>query len=94
MENTTTAPKTVAINIAANTKLEEILRIFDAQKKNLQNLKDTTLSQRLKKVKKLREVIMNKREQIQQALYADFKKPALQVDLTEIYPIIMEAKNF
>lgn len=94
MENTATATKTVAVNIAPNTKLEEILRIFDAQKKNLQNLKDTTLSQRLKKVKKLREVILSKREKIQHALYADFRKPAIQVDITEIYPIINEAKNF
>ena len=94
MENTATATQAPVVQIAPNTKLEEILRIYDAQRKNFQHVKDSTLSQRLKKIKKLRQVILSKREEIQKALLADFRKPALQVDFTEIYPIIAEAKNF
>ena len=45
---TATAP--LSIPIAPNTKLEEILRIFDAQKKNFQNVKNTSVSERLKKM--------------------------------------------
>ncbi len=93
MEVTTSAP-VQNIPISPNTKLEEILRIFDAQKKNFQNVKDTTVAQRLKKIKKLRQVVMAKREKIQKALWDDFQKPALQVDITEIYPIVAEAKNY
>lgn len=48
METTTTVT-TPHIPIAPNTKLEEILRIYDAQKKNFQNVKNTTIAQRLKK---------------------------------------------
>lgn len=93
MEVTVSAPAK-SIPISPNTKLEEILRIFDAQMKNKQNVKDSTISQRLKKIKKLRQVVMAKREQIQKAMWEDFQKPALQVDITEIYPIIAEAKNY
>lgn len=93
MEATATANAT-HIPIAPNTKLEEILRIYDAQKKNFQNVKNTTVAQRLKKIKKLRQVVLANREKIQQALWADFHKPALQVDISEIYPILSEAKNF
>lgn len=91
---TATATTTPAIPIAPNTKLEEILRIYDAQKKNLQNIKNTSPADRLKKIKKLRQVVYEKREKIQQALWNDFHKPALQVDVSEIYPVIAEAKNF
>lgn len=93
METTTTVT-TPHIPIAPNTKLEEILRIYDAQKKNFQNVKNTTIAQRLKKIKKLRQVVLANREKIQAALWADFHKPALQVDISEVYPVIAEAKNF
>ena len=91
---TATATAAPVVPIAPNTKLEEILRIFDAQKKNFQNVKNTTVAERLKKIKKLRQVVYAKREKIQEALWTDFHKPATQVDLTEIVPIISEAKNF
>ncbi|MFN8287015.1 MAG: aldehyde dehydrogenase family protein [Chitinophagales bacterium] len=93
MEVTVSAPAK-SIPISPNTKLEEILRIYDAQQKNKQNVKDTSISQRLKKIKKLRKTVLAKREEIQQALWADFHKPAMQVDITEIYPIISECKHF
>ena len=91
---TATATPVKEIPIAPNTQLEEVLRIFDAQKKNAQNVKNTTVAERLKKIKKLRQVVFANRDKIQKALWADFHKPATQVDLTEIVPIISEAKNF
>lgn len=93
MEVTVSAPAK-SIPISPNTKLEEILRIYDAQQKNKQNVKDTTISARLKKIKKLRKTVLAHREEIQKALWADFHKPSLQVDITEIYPIISECKHF
>lgn len=83
-----------SIPIAPNTKLEEILKIYDAQKKNFQKVKEMSVADRLKKIKKLRKVVLEKREKIQQALWNDFHKPSLQVDVSEIYPVIAEAKNF
>ena len=65
---TATLSDPVNIPIAPNTKLEEILRIFDAQKKNFQNVKSTSVADRLKKIKKLRQVVFANREKIQKAL--------------------------
>ncbi len=90
----TVMDRVTSIPIAPNTKLEEILRIYDSQKKNFQKVKDTSVADRLKKIKKLRKLVLQKREKIQQALWNDFHKPALQVDVSEIYPVIAEAKNF
>ncbi len=91
---TATAAQEVQVPMAPNTKHEEIERIYEAQKKNLQMLKNTSISHRLKKIKKLRKEVVAKREKIQKALWDDFHKPSVQVDISEIYPVIAEAKNY
>lgn len=89
-----TAVQEIQVPMAPNTKHDEIERIYEAQKKNLQTLKSTSVSDRLKKIKKLRKEVYDKREKIQKALWDDFHKPAIQVDISEIYPVIAEAKNY
>ncbi len=87
----TTAP---GIPISANTKLEEILRIYDAQQKNLLSLKNSSIDDRLKKIAKLEKVVLANRKKIQQAMFADFKKGPLQTDFSEIYPVVAEARLY
>lgn len=71
------------------TSLEkETERIFLAQKKNTQNLKNTTAKERIAKLKQLKKLILDHRKGLQEALYADFKKPAPDADLTEILPCL------
>lgn len=86
--------KSMHIPITPNTKLEELLRIYEAQQKNLLKLKNTTIDERLKKIKALEKVVLENRTKIQQALYADFKKGALQTDFSEIYPVVAEARLY
>ncbi len=81
------------VQVADNTQSNEIKRIYDAQQDNRWNVRNTTARERIKKLKKLKDLIYQKREAIQQAIYADFKKPAPEVDLTETYPAIAEVKN-
>lgn len=78
---------------SANTSAAEIKRIFDLQQANKQNVKNTSTAQRKKKLRALKKAIMDKREQIREALYADFKKPYSETDLTEIYPTTSEIKH-
>lgn len=53
----------------------------------------TTAKQRLKKLKALQHALtVTYKAKIREALYADFKKPPLEVDLTEIYPVVSEIK--
>ncbi|MDW5289267.1 aldehyde dehydrogenase family protein [Formosa sp. PL04] len=67
--------------------------IFDAQKANQFNVGNTTYKQRISKLNALKQAIeIDFKQQIRDALYADFKKPFLETDLTEIYPVIGEIK--
>ena len=45
---------------------------------------------RIKKLKKLKEIILKNRVKIKEALKKDFKKNPSEVDLTEIFPVVSE----
>lgn len=66
-------------------------KLFDKQKENQYRIGNTNYKARLKKLKALKQAIeITYKEAIREALYKDFKKPKLEVDLTEIYPIVDE----
>ncbi len=67
--------------------------IFSAQQANKKAVARTTARERIEKLKRLLNSIYVNRERIQEALYADFKKPAPEVDLTESYVVISELKH-
>ncbi|MDX2002566.1 MAG: aldehyde dehydrogenase family protein [Chitinophagales bacterium] len=90
METTLQAP---SIATSPNTGIEEINRIFQLQQANRQNIKNTTASQRRKKLRDLKNLIFEQREAIQNALHADFRKPAAETDITEIYPAVSEIRH-
>jgi aldehyde dehydrogenase (NAD+) len=64
---------------------------FEKQKANQYIVGRTTYKERIKKLKALKRALEKtyKRE-IREALYNDFKKPQLETDLTEIYPVVDE----
>ena len=67
--------------------------LFDKQKANQFNIGNTSYNERINKLKKLKHALEHTYKQdIRDALYQDFKKPQLEVDLTEIYPVIDEIK--
>ena len=78
---------------AGNTPAAEIKRIFDLQQANKQNVKNTTVSQRKKKLKKLIDVILKNREAIRNALWQDFKKHPSETDFTEVYTTLTELRH-
>ena len=81
------------IPISPNTKLEEIIRIFNAQQKNRQAVKNTTSAERKAKLKKLIDVTTEYRTKIQDAIYADLRKPPIESDYAEIYNVITECRH-
>lgn len=91
---TASATSAVNIPITPNTKLEEILRVYQAQEKNLQNLKNTSVKDRLKKIKQLEKTVLVNRSKIEQALFSDFRKPPIQTAFSEIYPVVAEARLY
>jgi len=79
--------------ISQNDSTERIIKVFEKQKLNIQNLKNSSIKERLLKLKSLKKAIFNHREKLQDAIFNDFKKPALETDISEIYPTISELKH-
>ena len=69
------------------------LRLFDIQKSQQLAMGRTSYKERIKKLKALQDALENTYKQaLRDALYKDFKKPQLEVDLSEIYPLVDEIK--
>lgn len=56
-------------------------------------VKHSTASHRIQKLKKMRKWIFRNQQAIRDAIYADFKKPPGEVDLTEVLPVIGEINH-
>ena len=91
------APATVSasatITISPNTKLNEIVRIYQLQQHNRQKVKDTNPGERKAKLKKYMEVIFEYRERIERALYLDLRKAHVETDYAEIYTTVGEIRH-
>lgn len=67
--------------------------VFDLQKHTALGLRTTNAKTRLQKIIKLRDAVVSHSKEIRAAAFADFKKPESEVDLTEIFPVLIEAKD-
>lgn len=61
--------------------------IFEIQKANLPIVAKSTASERIAKLKKLKSVLIKNQDEIRQAMYASFSKPAIETDFSELIPI-------
>lgn len=77
----------------SNDSTERITQLFTAQKNNLSVLRKQSISARKKTLKRLQKEIVKQRKTLQEGIFKDFKKPALETDITEIYPTIAEIKH-
>ncbi|MBW0432359.1 aldehyde dehydrogenase family protein [Leptospira yasudae] len=72
----------------------EIERVFKLQKEHFQKvMKLTTASQRIQRLKKLRDAINKYTPEIEKAVNADFRKNEREVDISEIMPSISEVND-
>ena len=68
--------------------------LFEKQQEQYLKVGRHTLNERLSRLKALKKALEHQyREAIREALYADFKKPFLETDLTEIYPVLAEIRH-
>ena len=72
--------------------LDHILKVFDTLKAASIALRKESVPNRRTRLESLRTWIKANRSTIQQAIYADFRKPAAEVDTTEIFPALDEIK--
>ncbi len=69
------------------------LELFQKQKVHQFKIGNTSHKERIDKLKRLQNTLEKTYKQdIREALYQDFKKPHLETDLTEIYPVVDEIK--
>ncbi len=87
MERTTFISNSDIQNQAA-----DVAAIFNAQRANANAVSQSTATERIAKLKKLEAAVIKYRLDINAALYNDFKKPAAEVDLVEIYPLLTEIR--
>lgn len=67
------------------------LEVFNTLKANQFNIGNTTYKERVKKLNTLKNALeFSYKQRIREALYSDFKKPFLETDFAEIYPVIDE----
>ena len=71
----------------------QIERIFAAQRDTALRLRGSSCAQRLEKIDRLKRAVLARQADIQRAGALDFGKPAAEVDLTEILPIVAEAND-
>lgn len=75
---------------SSRTREKDFERLFYLQKANEYNVGNTTADQRIVKLKKLREAIMKRRNDIHIAMQKDLRKPGLETDITEIKTVVTE----
>lgn len=63
---------------------------FEAQRAHRWVLAATTAEQRIEKLERLKAAMLDGRDELRRALHADFRKPAAEVDLTELQPVLGE----
>jgi aldehyde dehydrogenase (NAD+) len=72
--------------------VDSIKSVFELQQSYRWIQSNTTAIQRKDKLRSLLNWIYSNRQNVREALYADFKKPAAETDLTELYTSITEVK--
>jgi aldehyde dehydrogenase (NAD+) len=88
-------PKNKKMNFVADTvSTEQIEKVFLAQKANQYTVANEPIKARKAKLKSLLNALeITYRQEIRDALMADFKKPQADVDLSEIFPVTSEIKH-
>jgi aldehyde dehydrogenase (NAD+) len=81
------SPKSIFNNV------DDVERVYRTQRANCAAVGLTTALQRIEKLRRLREALLARRDEVRAALWADYEKPAAEVDLSEIYPVTGEAKH-
>lgn len=69
---------------------ESFAALLAMQQAHQHAVKNTTASQRIAKLKTISQWILAHRVEIQAAIYADFRKPAAEVDISDIKPVLAE----
>ncbi|MEW6466772.1 MAG: aldehyde dehydrogenase family protein [Pseudomonadota bacterium] len=68
-----------------------IQRVFESQRATALRWRESTAEERIARIRKLRDAVQAAAGDIRRAAAADFRKPEVEVDLTELFTVISEA---
>jgi aldehyde dehydrogenase (NAD+) len=72
---------------------KHIDEVFEIQKAHSLSLRTSTAEARIEHIRRLHDWILAHRQDIRDALFADYKKPNIETDISEIYPAVSEARH-
>ena len=73
--------------------IARIESLVQQQRKHKPAMLRLSAKDRIERVKRIKKAMFDYRERIHEAMYKDFKKPSIEVDMTEIYVVINEAND-
>lgn len=72
---------------------DRIAAIYEKQRANRWRMAQTTAAERAARLRRLRDALWARREELHRALWEDFRKPPAEADLTEVMPTIGEINH-
>ncbi|WP_420150137.1 aldehyde dehydrogenase family protein [Spirosoma sp.] len=72
---------------------DELQRVFDAQRQYAPEMALTTADQRIERIRRIQTWVTSHEADIEQAMYADFRKPAAEVIIGELLALHSEIKH-
>ena len=80
-------------SLPAEADSQTIDQVFEAQQQTALQWRNSTRQERIARIARLRDGVLKHREALYQAFQADFHKPQMEVDGTEIIPVLDEARH-
>ncbi len=75
------------------TDTTELRRIFEVQKANRWRVAEATAPERIAKLVRLRDAILEERSKLHAAIHEDFRKNPVESDVTEVFPVVAELNH-
>jgi aldehyde dehydrogenase (NAD+) len=63
-------------------------QVFEAHKAHKRSMRNTSPAYRLERLRKIKSLILSRKDDIARAINMDFHKPSVETDLTEILPVL------
>jgi aldehyde dehydrogenase (NAD+) len=82
------------MNVApAGVDSQQMLAVFEKQKKRSLLLRAERISERKKKLIEFERFLLKNKDRVSEAVFNDFKKPRTESDISEVYPVLTEIRH-